>query len=474
MERRDFFKYSLNAGVIAGLASNGVANATSKNSNSLLNFVSVGDFGATGDGSIQTAEIQDALDNCAIVYVPNGVYKVRDLSLNNKHNIIFESHDAIFEGETLSDNIFSSSSLLSRIKIEGGSFRKCLNVFYHTGNSSVSNSEFNYMHIHDCTNGFNISSSVSNNWFSCLIGTDSSQNNIEIGILFASTGSGQTNINNIISCAFLHFSKNAIFYADTSIVKKKNIIDNCWFEDGSSGALYIGGTSSGFTIENSYFENNNSIEPDIHIQQSVGHANLGIRINNCEFNTSGVMQSERIKANGNAQFSASDNTAMLRNGQNFVRLENSSYTHTLLNRNYLNAVGGGLYSDRLFSKSGTQQVSWDIFVGSGFVTDDEHPLEFFDGVKVQNVEGFSTGQSTPSVREGNFFTVESSSSISNLLQGRVGQKVTILANKNVSFLNGMNMKLAGNINFDMHINDTLTVFMFNQDVWTEIGRSINS
>lgn len=472
MERRTFFKYSLNVGMLAGLSSSGISSPDT-NSSTVNGVVSVKDFGATGNGSIQTAEIQKAINSSLLIYIPNGVYKVKDLLIKDKQNLIFESHDAIFEGETVEDNIFTSNSYLSRIMIYGGGFRNCTDVIHHSGDQSIANSEFKYMHIYNCKNGFNLSSSISNNWDSCFFGVDSLPGNIGTGILFNGTGSGQTNTNNIIGCSFLFFKTRAIHFSDTEIVKKKNIIDNCWFEDGNAGAIFIGGSSIGFTIQNNYFETNDSEAPDIHLYQNMGYAIFSIHIEKCEFSTPSEQQNERIMSEGNSAFSAVDNTVRLHNFQNFVRIESAAHTHTILKRNYISADTGGLYNERLFTKSSTQQVSWDVFVNSGFVSDDENPLDYFDGAKIQNVESFNISNTSPSVREGNFFKVAGSKSIQNFTQGRIGQKITILSEKQVLVKNSESLHLSNSLDFEMHTNDTLTLFMFNQNIWTEIARSIN-
>ena len=86
-------------------------------------------------------------------------------------------------------------------------------------------------------------------------------------------------------------------------MKQGNLIKNSWFEDSNGNGVFIGGSSVGTTIKDTYFETcgdvNNS---DIRILQSIGSTISDTEIINCNFNTSNSDQLQRIKNTGNSYF----------------------------------------------------------------------------------------------------------------------------------------------------------------------------
>jgi hypothetical protein len=403
--------------------------------------VNVKDLGAVGDGvADDTSAIQSALNNHKRIYIPDGTYKVKDLTVSTENEITCESKDTVIRGVTSSDNIFTTTGAVNAVKVEGGSWENCADVWNHTGNSAVAFCEFKNMHITNCTNGFNLSSSVGNDWVRCDFGTQSTADNIARGIYFPKTGTGQANINNILQCKFFFNSDWAIEFADTALVAVKNTISQCWFEDASAGAVYIGGSCKNIVIKNSYFENNDSANPDILVEQSTGNTISQIIVDKNEFAIAGSSQTERLKTIGNCSVIARNNSVTLPSGVNFAAINSSSLYHNELYDNYLNAVGGGTYESRLFSKSGIQQVSWNTYVGSGIVTDDDDPKSVEYGVQIQPWYTFPSGDATPSVRSGNMFKTTGTTTITSFDDGTDGQIVTVSAGNTISVI-GVSMAL---------------------------------
>ena len=84
--------------------------------------------------------------------------------------------------------------------------------------------------------------------------------------------------------------------------------------------------------------------------------------------------------------------------------------------------------------------------------------------------------STPTVINGDVYvtgTSRGTSTITDLDEGSVGQEVTILAQEAFTVTDGTNMLLNGSVNFVMAAGDTVTLFMFVDQVWEETGRKVN-
>ena len=63
-------------------------------------------------------------------------------------------------------------------------------------------------------------------------------------------------------------------------------------------------------------------------------------------------------------------------------------------------------------------------------------------------------------------------SITNLLEGYIGQQITISANHNITIVNGATIQLSGSANFVMAPQDSLTLW-FRGSEWYETARSVN-
>jgi hypothetical protein len=80
---------------------------------------------------------------------------------------------------------------------------------------------------------------------------------------------------------------------------------------------------------------------------------------------------------------------------------------------------------------------------------------------------------TPSVSAGNRFKTGGTTTITDFDDGVVGQTITILAAHSVKITDGTPIILAGGADYDMTDSDTLTLTMYNDQVWNEDSRSVN-
>ena len=86
-----------------------------------------------------------------------------------------------------------------------------------------------------------------------------------------------------------------------------------------------------------------------------------------------------------------------------------------------------------------------------------------------------SGTATPSVRGAEVFKTTGTTPIDDFDDGEVGQTIKILATANITITNNAAILLAGSVNFDMKVatTDTLTLTMFDDQVWSEVSRSVN-
>ena len=425
------------------------------------------------DGVDDTAAIQAAMDASKKIFISNGTWKVKDLVPNTGQHIVFESEDAILSGVAVTDNIFGTSTFTQRVTIEGGTFKNCAAVWEHTGNSALAYSKFIGMNILDCTSGFDLTTSIGNTWQKCLFGSAGVQDNIDYGVYFRCTGTGQTNVNSFVDCSFLLFAVNGILWADVSGgVKVGNYINRCWFEDGSGTAIYIGGATNKFVVSETYFETNagTSDLPDIHMVSALGGPSRSVDIRDCVFATPKDNQTCRILSEGNTSFNAYNNSVNLKSTTTvFAKVNSGSSFHSTIHENYLNALGGGEYETRLYSRSGTAQVSWSLYTGSGYVTSDDKPYRYTTGAEGYEIVSLdNTG--TPSVQGVRLCSTGGTTAITELIEGRVGQLITIIAAYATRITSGTTIKLTST-NFDMAVGDTLTLVQSEDNVWRETARS---
>ena len=96
------------------------------------------------------------------------------------------------------------------------------------------------------------------------------------------------------------------------------------------------------------------------------------------------------------------------------------------------------------------------------------------------IDGFATEftilttHALPSVAGGSLFkTTTNTNTITNFVNGVLGQTITVFADADRTITDGANIVLSGSTNFDMTISDTLTLVLNSDGKWYETSRSVN-
>ena len=105
--------------------------------------------------------------------------------------------------------------------------------------------------------------------------------------------------------------------------------------------------------------------------------------------------------------------------------------------------------------------SWNFLGGSAFVT----------GYSADTAITFISTDATPTVAGGETFITAGTTAITDFDDGVVGQTIKILAASDLVITHGTPIQLRHNINFDINSGETLTLHMFNDQVWEEVARS---
>lgn len=80
---------------------------------------------------------------------------------------------------------------------------------------------------------------------------------------------------------------------------------------------------------------------------------------------------------------------------------------------------------------------------------------------------------TPTVAGGNLFLTGGTTAITDFDDGVVGQVIEVLSAHTITITDGASLDLAAGANYSMTATDTLILQMFNDQVWVEMGRSVN-
>ncbi|KKL04779.1 hypothetical protein LCGC14_2612640, partial [marine sediment metagenome] len=84
---------------------------------------------------------------------------------------------------------------------------------------------------------------------------------------------------------------------------------------------------------------------------------------------------------------------------------------------------------------------------------------------------FGSTDATPTIRESETFITAGTTAITDFDNGEVGDVIQILAATSKKITHGALISLRGEVSFSMVAGDTLTLAMFNDQVWEEIGRT---
>jgi hypothetical protein len=89
---------------------------------------------------------------------------------------------------------------------------------------------------------------------------------------------------------------------------------------------------------------------------------------------------------------------------------------------------------------------------------------------------FTSGDATPTVAEGNLFITAGTTTITDFDNGQVGDVIEIKcsATQRITIADNAAISLKDNRSWHMQIHDTLTLAMFVDQKWAEVGRSENS
>ena len=96
------------------------------------------------------------------------------------------------------------------------------------------------------------------------------------------------------------------------------------------------------------------------------------------------------------------------------------------------------------------------------------------GAIIKRLITFTSTDATPSVKNANLCITAGTTAITDFDDGVVGQVIMIKATANITITNDAAIiKLAGAANYAMTADDTLTLAMFDDQIWHEICRSVN-
>ena len=87
---------------------------------------------------------------------------------------------------------------------------------------------------------------------------------------------------------------------------------------------------------------------------------------------------------------------------------------------------------------------------------------------------FTNGDATPSVKNANIFETAGATSITDFDDGIIGQVIHIKATASIKVTDNAAILLNESTDYDMADGDTLTLCMFDDQIWHEIGRAVTS
>jgi hypothetical protein len=110
----------------------------------------------------------------------------------------------------------------------------------------------------------------------------------------------------------------------------------------------------------------------------------------------------------------------------------------------------------------------------------DFPRQGSDGVLVKNTKlvspvlSFTNTDATPSVSLGNVFKTVGTTAITDFDDGTAGQVITVIAASSITITDGVNVTLAGGLDFAMVANDTIQLVSLDGTEWLEVSRSDNN
>jgi len=137
-------------------------------------------------------------------------------------------------------------------------------------------------------------------------------------------------------------------------------------------------------------------------------------------------------------------------------------------------IGNANYDEVLIFDDSGEVIRLDgagnVGIGTGSPT---AKLDLTGGAFVQATVTTLADDATPTIAAGNLFKTGGTTAITDFDDGVVGQTICILAAHSVTITDGAPIILAGGANFAMVATDTLTLTMFDNQIWNEVSRSVN-
>jgi len=85
---------------------------------------------------------------------------------------------------------------------------------------------------------------------------------------------------------------------------------------------------------------------------------------------------------------------------------------------------------------------------------------------------FTSTDATPTIKDSNNFITAGTTAITDFDDGRVGDTIYIRAESTITITHGSPVSLLNQVDFAMLSGDSLTLTMFNDQIWEEVGRSV--
>lgn len=302
-------------------------------------------------------------DSVRFIYLPGGNWILTPQARSSSLTIECEP-GTVIDGSTTADVLIQLSGSVSGIRILGGTWQNCQSIVSHTGTSAMVACEFRGLSVVNVPAPFVCSAAVGCRWVDCGFSGVSTVHCIHFA------GTGQSNANQIVRCRNLGTSGRLVRLSTSDSANHNHIVD-CWSEDNLSGGGLLEVVSSAFGLHIMACYTENNAGSDYLITPASGKSARSVSLRDCYFATEGDYS--RVYMSGTTHIHAAGNVVNLDTGIVFCEIATANVYTNHLFENQLNAIGGGDYADRLFTKSGSQAVVYSTQV-SGFVTNDAPQL----------------------------------------------------------------------------------------------------
>jgi len=115
-----------------------------------------------------------------------------------------------------------------------------------------------------------------------------------------------------------------------------------------------------------------------------------------------------------------------------------------------------------------------IIIDSAGATQDTWDKIRMPGASRRATVTFTSGDATPTIAESEYFKTAGTTDITDFDDGVVGDQINILGNSLIRVLDNSNINLLGGLSFSMVGGDSLTLKMFNDQVWEEVSRRLDN